>query len=108
MARLIWLILIFGFFAGLLTAASFAAAYTKVGNLLGAPPPRMGQQTTTVHWNGLADIVRDPPWWRFDYGPTAIPGASQVRIEVSPWGKVISTHPEDLAERIKAFHNTGY
>ena len=108
MARLIWLILIVGFFAALLTGASWAAAYTSVGQLLGAPPPRMGEQTTSIQWSGLADIIKDPPWWRFDYGPTAIPGASQVRIEVSPWGKIISTEPEDLEQRIKAFHNTGY
>ena len=108
MARLIWMLLILGFFGALLTGASWAAAYTSVGKLLGAPPPRMGRQTTTLQWNGLAHILERPPWWRFDYGPTAIPGASRVRIEVDPLGKVISTQPGDLDERIKAFHNTGY
>jgi hypothetical protein len=108
MARLIWFILILGFFGALLTGASWAAAYTSVGYLLGAPPPRMGHQAISVHWRGPAELLQHPPWWRFDYGPTAIPGATRVRIDVTPWGKVISTDPADLQDRIKAFHNTGY
>jgi len=56
----------------------------------------------------MSRVVEHPPWWRFAFGPTAIPGAAQVRIDVNPWGKVISTDPGDLEERIKAFHNTGY
>jgi hypothetical protein len=107
-ARLIWMLLILAFFGALLTAASWAAAFTTVGQLLGAPPPRMGNQTTSIHWRGMSNLLEHPPWWRFDYGPTAIPGATRVRIEVNPWGKVISTDPADLEERIKAFHNTGY
>jgi hypothetical protein len=56
----------------------------------------------------MASLLDHPPWWRFVYAPTAIPGASRVRIDVSPWGKIISTDPADLDDRIKAFHNTGY
>jgi len=108
MARLFWMLLIVAFFGALLTGASWAAAYTSVGNLLGAPPPRMGTQTTTIHWEGISNLLEQPPWWRFAYGPTAIPGAAQVVIDVNPWGKVISTTPSDLDERVKAFHNTGY
>jgi hypothetical protein len=107
-ARLIWMLLLLAFFGALLTGASWAAAYTSVGKLLGAPPPRMGSQTTSVHWQGLSSLAEHPPWWRFAYGPTAIPGAQRVRIDVNPWGKIISTDPPDLPERIAAFHNTGY
>jgi hypothetical protein len=107
-ARLFWMIMVLAFFGALLTGASWAAAYTSVGKLLGAPPPRMGKQNTSIHWNGMASVLQHPPWWRFVYAPTAIPGASRVRIDVNPWGKVISTDPADLDDRIKAFHNTGY
>jgi hypothetical protein len=108
MARLFWMLLIVAFFGALLTGASWAAAYTSVGKLLGAPPPRMGNQTTTIHWEGVSKLLNSPPWWRFDYAPTAIPGATRVRIDVNPWGRVISTDPADLDDRIRAFHNTGY
>lgn len=108
MARLIWFLLILAFFGTLLIGASWAAAYASVGQLLGAPPPRMGTQTTSIHWKGLSRLLEHPPWWRFVYEPTAIPGAARVRIDVSPLGKIISTEPADLDARVKAFHNRGY
>jgi hypothetical protein len=109
-ARLVWLILILAFVAALVTGASWAAAYSTVGQLLGAPPPRMGTQSTSIEWRwrGLTKLRDHPPVWRFVYAPTAIPGASRVRIDVSPLGKIVSTDPGDLPERLKAFHNTGY
>jgi hypothetical protein len=108
MARLFWWILIFAFVAALLTGASWAAAYTTVGTLLGAPPPRMGTQSTTIQWRGFSNLRERPPVWRFAYAPTAIPGASRVRIYVNPWGGIVGTEPPDLAARLKEFHNTGY
>ena len=108
MARLIWLILMLGVVAAVATGVSWVAAYSSVGTLLGAPPPRMGTQTTTIEWHGVSQLLDHPPTWRFAYGPTAIPGATRVRIDVSPWGKIISTQPADLEARIKAFHSTGY
>jgi hypothetical protein len=50
MARLFWLVVMLAFVGLLAMGASWAAAYTSVGTLLGAPPPRMGTQTTTVLW----------------------------------------------------------
>jgi hypothetical protein len=110
MARLIWMLLILAFVAALVIGASWAAAYTSVGTLLGAPPPRMGTQSTEIEWRwqGLAHLRDRPPVWRFAYQPTAIPGATSVRIYVSPWGRILSTEPADLEARLKAFHNTGY
>jgi hypothetical protein len=107
-ARLIWLILMLGFAAVVATGASWVAASSSIGTLLGSPPPRMGSQITTIQWHGLAQVLEQPPTWRFAYGPTAIPGATRVTIEVDPWGKIISTDPPDLEDRLKAFHNTGY
>ena len=106
MARLFWMLLIFAFFGALITGASWAAAYTSVGQLLGAPPPRMGKQTITIHWDGMSRLIEHPPWWRFAFAPTAIPGAAQVRIRFSPAvGRAteLSVHDPDLvltAQRI--------
>jgi hypothetical protein len=107
-ARLFWLVLILAFFGALATGASWAAAYTSVGKLLGAPPPRMGTQTTSFLWRDLPKLREHPALWRFAFSPTAIPGATTVRIYVGPWGRVVSTEPGDLADRLVAFHRTGY
>jgi hypothetical protein len=108
MARLFWLVLILAFVGVLALGASWAAAYTSVGTLLGAPPPRMGTQTTTVLWRDLPKLRERPALWRFVWTPTAIPGATTVRIYVGPWGRIVSTEPRDLVDRLVAFHRTGY
>ena len=108
MARLFWLIVIMAFFGSLAMGASWAAAYSSVGTILGAPPPRMGTQSTTFLWKNLPKVREHPPLWRFGFAPTAIPGASTVRIYVGPWGRVVSTEPGDLADRLVAFHRSDY
>jgi hypothetical protein len=108
MARLFWLLLIAAFAAMLVGAASWAVAYNSVGALLGAPPPQMGTQSTSIQWHGLSHLRDDPPVWRFAFAPTVIPGASAVRIYVNPWGQVVSTEPADLEARILAFRRPTY
>jgi hypothetical protein len=108
MARLFWLLLMLAFVAALATGVSWIAAYTSVGKLLGAPPPRMGTQHTSIQWHEPSEWRKRPPVWRFVFSPTAIPGATTVRIYVNPWGHVVSTDPADLDVRLKDFHNTGY
>jgi hypothetical protein len=108
MARLFWLFLILAFVATLLMGTSWAVAYNSVGTLLGAPPPKMGTQQTTIRWYGLSQLPEHPPEWRFAFGPTVIPGAVNVRIYVNPWGRIVSTEPEDLENRLLAFRRTGY
>ena len=103
MSRLISLLLILGFAAGLVAGGSWALAYNGVATLLGDPPPQMGTQTTTFLWDGYV-----PREWCFAFAPTLIPGAPSVRIYVSPIGRVVWTEPADLAERVKTLHNTGY
>jgi hypothetical protein len=104
MARLFWLLLIAAFAAMLVAAASWAVAYNSVGDLLGAPPPQMGTQSTSIQWRGM----EHPPVWRFAFAPTLIPGASAVRIYVNPWGRIVSTEPADLEARLGAFRRTPY
>lgn len=108
MARLFWFLLIAAFVAMLVAAASWAVAYNSVGDLLGAPPPQMGTQSTSIRWNGLSHLGESPPVWRFAFAPTLIPGASAVRIYVNPWGRIVSTEPADLDARLKAFRHRPY
>ena len=108
MARLFWLIVILAFAGSLAIGASWAAAFSTVGTMLGAPPPRMGTQTTTFLWRDLPNYRRQPALWMFAWSPTAIPGATTVRIQVGPWGRIVSTEPPDLTDRLVAFHRTGY
>jgi hypothetical protein len=108
MSRLFWYAVVLMFVAGLLLGASYAAAYSAVGTLLGAPPPVMGRQSTTLLWKGAPELRGHPRVWRISYSPTLIPGASSVRIYISPGGKIVYTVPEDLRARLATFHNTGY
>lgn len=108
MARLFWIVLMLAFVGALMMGASWAAAYTSVGTLLGAPPPQMGTQHTSFLWRDLPHIAEHPPLWRFAFAPTVIPGASTVRIYVGPWGRVVRTEPADLTAKLEAFHRTPY
>jgi hypothetical protein len=108
MARLIWWTMILAGVAALLFGASWAAAYASVGNLLGAPPPEMGRQTTIFLWKGMPRTRGHPRAWYFGFGPTLIPGAPSVQVYVSPIGRILRTEPPDLPARLRSFHNTGY
>jgi len=101
MARLFWMTLLAAFVGALLLGASWAAAFYTVGNLLGAPPPEMGTQSTVLLWQGAPELPGHPRVWRFAFGPTRIPGAPTVRIYVTPFGDLVKTEPADLAERVK-------
>ena len=108
MARLFWLVVVLGFVALVFTAASWAAAFSSVGTFLGAPPPKMGSQTTAIEWHGFSKFRDHPPLWRFAFAPTVIPGATQVRIYVDPLGHIVSTDPADLEQRLVAFRRPMY
>jgi hypothetical protein len=101
MARLFWMTLVAAFVGALLLGASWAAAFYTVGNLLGAPPPELGKQSTDFLWQGAPELPEHPRVWRFVFGPTRIPGAPAVRIYVNPFGQLVKTEPADLAERVK-------
>ena len=108
MARLFWLLLMLAFVAAVVAGASWAIAYNSVGTLLGAPPPKMGSQSTQLVWHGMARQEKHPLVWRFAFGPTVIPGATRVAIYVGPTGEVIRTEPADLQARLVVFHRTPY
>ncbi len=104
MARLFWLMVMAAIGAALVLGASWAAAYTAVANVLGAPPPQMGTQSTALLWQGAPELPGHPRVWRFAFGPTRIPGAPTVRIYVTPLGHLVETEPADLEARVKALH----
>lgn len=108
MARLFWLVVMAGGVLALLGGASWALAYSSVGTLLGSPPPQMGTQSTTFLWNGLPRVRGHPRVWRFAFSPTVIPGASSVRIYVSPTGRVVQTEPTNLPDLLNDFRRRGY
>jgi hypothetical protein len=108
MARLFWILLMLAFAGALLMGASWAAAYASIGTLLGAPPPIMGTQHTSIEWHGFSNLRSRPPEWRFAFAPTVIPGASTVRIYVTPWGQIVRTEPGDLRTRLEVMHRTNY
>jgi hypothetical protein len=107
MARLFWYLLVLAFVGALLVGASYAAAYSAVGTLLGAPPPQMGSQNAELLWKGARELPGNPRVWKFSFGPTVIPGARSVTIYVDPMGRIIEMDPKNLPARLKLFHDTG-
>lgn len=108
MSRFIWFVMMSAFAFTLLAGASWAGAYFRVGELLGAPPPQMGTQTTTFLWRGLSKVSGHPRVWSFAFAPTKIPGAPKVRIYVSPTGRLVATEPTDLPALLTDFRRRGY
>ena len=108
MRRLIWILLPCVLGAVLVVGGSWAFAYNRVATLLGSPPPSMGSRSTKFLWDGARQVRGHPKVWSFVFGPTRIPGAPNVRVYVTPTGRVVFTEPGDLAVRIKAFHSIGY
>jgi len=107
MVRLFWYLVISAFIGALLVGASYAAAYSAVGSLLGAPPPQMGERSAELLWKGAPELPGHPRVWRFTFGPTAIPGARDVKIWVSPIGKLVRTEPANLPAKLAGFHDRG-
>jgi hypothetical protein len=108
MARLFWFLVMAGGVLALLAGASWAVAYSSVDTLLGWPPPQMGTQSTKFLWDGLPHVRGRPRVWSFAYSPTLIPGASSVRIYVSPTGRVVHTEPANLPDLLDNFRRRGY
>jgi hypothetical protein len=84
--------------------ASWFAATRAVSGVLGEPPPKMGNQTTAFLWDGAPKIAGHPWAWRFVYNHTLVPGAPNVRIYVTPFGRLLSAEPADLQSRLKGMH----
>jgi hypothetical protein len=108
MTRLFWYVLGLAGLFGLVALVSWILAYHTVDNMLGAPPPQMGNSTTSFLWEGMPRTASHPRAWRFAYGPTTIPGAPRVTFFVSPLGELLRVEPADLPTRIKIMQNRGF
>ncbi|MBA2628063.1 MAG: hypothetical protein H0U85_08620 [Gemmatimonadales bacterium] len=93
--------------AALVLGGSWALASYRIADLLGGPPPHMGESKTTFEYQGSPALKGHPRAWNFSYGPTVIPGAPRVRIYVDLTGHILRMEPSDLPELLKAFHATG-
>jgi len=94
--------------AGVAVLISWALAYNAVSNVLGAPPPDMGNTATVLLWQGATSLPGHPRAWRFTFGPTRVPNTPNARIYVSLLGGLLRTEPEDLPARLKAMHGKGF
>jgi len=108
MVRLLWYLIIAALVGALLVGTSYVAAYSAIGSLLGAPPPKMGERTVVLLWKGAPELRGHPRVWRFTFGPTLIPGAQSVRLWVDPMGRIVQMEPENLRARLAGFHDRGY
>lgn len=95
---LIWVI----FFGAIAAAGSYAGARFKAGQLLGRRPPVDGFSWEFAY-KGVQDLAGTPRAWVFTYNRVRLPGVQQARIVVSPAGKILSTTPSDLEERIERY-----
>jgi hypothetical protein len=95
---LIWAI----FFGVIAAAGSYAGARFKAGQVLGRRPPVEGFSWTFAY-EGVEGLEGTPRAWVFTYDRVRLPGVSRARIVVSLAGKVLSTTPPDLEQRIERY-----
>jgi hypothetical protein len=105
MGRLFKLLFWVAFFGGLLLFGSYLGARARAGMVLGPRPPTMGSRHIAF-LNRAADLPNRPLAWVFTFTGTAVPGAHQVKIYISPTGQVLATVPRDLAARLEAYERT--
>jgi hypothetical protein len=95
---LIWVV----FFVLVAGVGSYAGARFKAGQLLG-PKSQVEGRTWTFAYQGVEGLEGNPRAWVFTYNQVRLPGVRQVRIVISPGGKVLSVIPRDLERRIAAY-----
>ena len=57
----------------------------------------------TFAYEGVEGLEGTPRAWVFTYDRVRLPGVNRARIVVSPTGKVLSTTPPDLEQRIERY-----
>lgn len=102
MRRIIRLIIWAIFLGAIAAAGSYAGARFKAGQVLGRRPPVEGFSWTFAY-EGVQGLEGTPRAWVFTYDRVRLPGVNQARIVVSLTGKVLSTTPRDLEQRIERY-----
>ena len=105
MYRLLKILLVLGLIFGLLYGASYAGSRMAAGKVVGPNPTFMGTRAIQLHFKGVAELDGSPRAWVYTYGPTQLPGVSEAKIYVNLEGKLISTRPRNLAERVQIYRD---
>ena len=105
MYRLLKLLLLIGLIFGLAYGASFAGSIAAAGKVVGPSPLFMGERDTQFKFKGVEELDGNPRAWVHTYGPTQLPGVPQATIYVTWDGKLISTRPRNLADRVQLYRD---
>jgi hypothetical protein len=106
MGKLIKLLIVAAFAGGLLYAGSYAGARATVGKFIGSPTPELGTRTIHLALGGVKEIPDHPRAWEFNYSKVEANGNRPARVFVSLDGKIITTVPKDLDQRLEAWRKT--
>lgn len=99
-----WLLLLVAAAAGFALYSYLGARFTA-GRVVGSNPP-MSERTITFAFEGVAELPGQPRAWVIAYRRSRLPGVRQVRIYVSPAGRLIDTQPRDLDVRLDAWERS--
>jgi len=105
MFRLLKIILVLALIGGLAYGASYAGSRAAAGKVVGPNPMFMGQRQIQFHFKGVEELEGNPRVWVYTYGPTELPGVAEAKIYITWDGKLISTRPRNLAERVQIYRD---
>ena len=106
MGKLFKLVVVAGFAACLLYAGSYAGARATVGKFMGTPLPDMGVRTIELNLKGVPELPGQPRAWEFNFSRASVNGNRPAKVYVSLDGKIITTVPKDLGQRLDSWrHN---
>jgi hypothetical protein len=102
MRRILGWLFLLALVAGALAVVSYAGARATAGKLLGSNPP-VSDRSIVFAYEGVPELPGKPRAWVIKYGRTQLPGVPRVAIYVSMTGKLITTRPADLDQRLEAW-----
>ncbi len=105
MYRLLKFALLLALICGLASGASFGISILAAGKVVGPSPVFMGKRASKFHFKGVEELDGNPRAWVHTYGPTQLPGVPEATIYVSWDGKLISTRPRNLTERVQIYRD---
>lgn len=88
--------------AGALVAMSYAGARATTRQFLGRDPP-VSNRAITFAYQGVPSLPGKPRAWVITFRGTRLRGVPRAVIYVSLTGKLITTVPADLDQRIEAW-----
>lgn len=86
-------------------AYSYLGARFTAGRLVGPDAP-LSERTIQFAYQGVPDLPGNPRAWVFTYRRSRLPGVTRAQIFISFNGRVITTRPRDLDQRLLAWEKT--